>query len=207
MVAQARAVLLAETVRKSGPDAVISRTLELWRKGPVHDPGKILLDAALAVALAGHCPADVGMLRAEPAEFGPVASDPTVSRLIDVLAGGRRDSVVGDLLSEVPSAPSCLAVGQAFGEGAGGEMIVDLDGVLVIVQADKQDATATRKKTFGQHPLMGFVKHSRGSSGEPMAGLLIPRNPALTRRILGLPPARKSDHDVETALREADRLP
>jgi hypothetical protein len=39
----------------------------------VHDPGKVLLDVALAVALGGYCLADVGMLRAEPATFGPVA--------------------------------------------------------------------------------------------------------------------------------------
>jgi hypothetical protein len=45
----------------------------------------------LAVALSGDCPADVGMLRTEPAFSGPVASDPTVSRLIDTLAaGGKR---------------------------------------------------------------------------------------------------------------------
>jgi hypothetical protein len=36
----------------------------------------------------GHCLADVAMLRAEPAVFGPVASDPAVSRLIDKLAAG-----------------------------------------------------------------------------------------------------------------------
>jgi hypothetical protein len=52
----------------------------------VHDPGKILLDVALAVALGGDCLADVGILRAESAVFGLVASDPTVSRLIDTLA-------------------------------------------------------------------------------------------------------------------------
>jgi hypothetical protein len=33
----------------------------------LHDPGRILLDVALAVALGGDCPADVAMLRAEPA--------------------------------------------------------------------------------------------------------------------------------------------
>ncbi len=44
------------------------------------------LDVALAVALGGDCLADVAMLRCEPAVFGPVASDPTVSRLIDTLA-------------------------------------------------------------------------------------------------------------------------
>ncbi|MET7981061.1 transposase, partial [Streptomyces mirabilis] len=86
-VSQAGAVLLVETVRESGLDTAISTALAPWRKPrAVHDPGKILLDVALAVALGGDCLADVGMLRAEPGVFGPVASDPTVSRLIDTLA-------------------------------------------------------------------------------------------------------------------------
>lgn len=37
---------------------------------------------------AGAAWRDVAMLRAEPAVFGPVASDPTVSRLVDTLAAG-----------------------------------------------------------------------------------------------------------------------
>lgn len=83
VVSQAGAVLLVETIRKSGLDAAISAALVPWRKPrAVHDPGKILLDVALAIALGGDCLADVGMLRAEPAVFGPVASDPTVSRLM-----------------------------------------------------------------------------------------------------------------------------
>ena len=40
----------------------------------VHDPGKILLGVALAVALGGDCLADAGMLRGEPAVFGALAS-------------------------------------------------------------------------------------------------------------------------------------
>ena len=52
----------------------------------MHDPGKILLDLVLAVALGGDCLADVARLRAEPSMFGPVAYDPTVSRLLDTLA-------------------------------------------------------------------------------------------------------------------------
>lgn len=81
-VSQAGAVLLVETVRKSGLDQAISTAPAPWRKlRTVHDPGKILLDVALAVALGGDCLADVGMLRAEPGVFGPVASGPAVSRL------------------------------------------------------------------------------------------------------------------------------
>jgi hypothetical protein len=52
----------------------------------MHDPGKIVLDLPLAVALGGDCLADIGVLRAEPGLFGPVASDPVVSRLVTQLA-------------------------------------------------------------------------------------------------------------------------
>ncbi|PPS91059.1 hypothetical protein BZZ08_00658 [Streptomyces sp. MH60] len=87
VVSQAGGVRLVETVRKAGLDTAISAALTPWRKPrAAHDPGKILLGVALSVALGGDCPADVDMLRPEPAVFGPVASDPTVSRLIDTLA-------------------------------------------------------------------------------------------------------------------------
>ncbi|MBL1101785.1 transposase, partial [Streptomyces coffeae] len=64
---QPGSVRLIETVRKSGLDSAISAALVPWRKPrAVHDPGKILLDVALATALGGDCLADVGLLRAEP---------------------------------------------------------------------------------------------------------------------------------------------
>ncbi|MFD3939525.1 transposase, partial [Streptomyces sp. NPDC058611] len=49
VVSQAGGVLLVETVRKSGLDQAISAVLAPWRRPrAVHDPGKILLDVALA---------------------------------------------------------------------------------------------------------------------------------------------------------------
>ncbi|MFD3834627.1 IS1380 family transposase, partial [Streptomyces sp. NPDC058621] len=59
---------------------------------------------------------------------------------------------------------------------ADGQVTVDLDGVLVLAHSDKQDAAATWKKTYGHHPLTGFVDHGRGGTGEPVAGLLRPGN-------------------------------
>jgi hypothetical protein len=53
---------------------------------------------------------------------------------------------------------------------------VDLDGVLVVAHSDQEDAAAAWKKTFGRHPLMGFVDHATGGAGEPVAGLLGPGN-------------------------------
>jgi hypothetical protein len=142
----------------------------------VHDPGKILLDLALAVALGGDCLADVGMLRAEPAVFGPVASDPTVSRLIDTLAAGghRALNAIRSARSQVRQHVWKLA--RQTAPDATGSVTVDLDGVLVISHSDKEDTAATWKKTFGHHPLMGFVDHGKGGSGEPMAALLRPGN-------------------------------
>jgi hypothetical protein len=46
----------------------------------VHDPGKILTDLVVALALGGDCLADAAVLRAQPELAGPVASDPVVSR-------------------------------------------------------------------------------------------------------------------------------
>lgn len=46
----------------------------------------------------------------------------------------------------------------------------------VIAHPKKQDAAATWKKTFGHHPLTGFVDHGQGGPGEPVAGLLRPTN-------------------------------
>ncbi|WP_331730027.1 IS1380 family transposase (plasmid) [Kitasatospora sp. NBC_00070] len=177
VVSQSGAVLLVETARKAGLDAAISTALVPWRKArAVHDPGKVLLDVALAVALGGDCLADVAMLRAEPAVFGPVASDPTVSRLVDTLAaaGPRALGAIRRARAEVRERVWRLA-GEAAPD-AGGEVTVDIDGVLVLAHSEKQDAAKTWKKTFGHHPLFAFVDHGPGGSGEPVAGLLRPGN-------------------------------
>ncbi|MEU6578534.1 IS1380 family transposase [Streptomyces sp. NPDC046805] len=177
VVSQAGSVLLIETVRKTGLDQAISTALSPWRKPrSIHDPGKILLDVALAVALGGDCLADVAMLRAEPDVFGPVASDPTVSRLIDALAasGEKALQAVRSARSEVRNRVWSLAGENA--PNADGQVTIDLDGVLVIAHSDKENAAATWKKTYGHHPLTAFVDHGPGGTGEPVAALLRPGN-------------------------------
>lgn len=174
VVSQAGAVLLA----------AISAALLPWRRPwAVHGPGKILLDVALTVALGGDCLADVGMLRAEPALFGQVASDPTVSRLVSELASGGHQvlAALRTACAEVRERVWWLAGDTA--PDAGGQVIVDVDGVLVLAHSEKQDATATWKKTFGQHPLMGFVDTVAAGpvSRWWVVGLLRPATRAPTR--------------------------
>ncbi|WP_097922241.1 IS1380 family transposase [Streptomyces sp. wa1063] len=177
VVSQAGSVLLVETVRKAGLDTAISAALAPWRKvRAVHDPGKALLDVALAVASGGDCLADVGLLRAEPAVFGPVASDPTVSRLVDTLAASGEKALAAIRAARAEARARVWKLAGAGAPDAGGTVTVDLDGVLVLAHSDKEDAAPTWKRTYGHHPLMGFVDHGPGGTGEPVAALLRPGN-------------------------------
>jgi hypothetical protein len=177
VVSQAGAVLLVETVRKTGLDQAISAALAPWRKPrAVHDPGKILLDVVLAVALGGDCLADVAVLRAEPAVFGAVASDSTVSRLIDALAASGEKTLTAIRAARAEARLRAWTLAGRTAPDAGGQVTVDLDGVLVVAHSDKEDAAPTWKRTWGHHPLMAFVDHGPGGTGEPVAALLRPGN-------------------------------
>ena len=58
---------------------MLPQALAPWRAVRArNNPGKIITDLAVAVALGGDCAADLAVVRAQPGLFGPVASDPTV---------------------------------------------------------------------------------------------------------------------------------
>jgi hypothetical protein len=155
VVSQGGAVRLVETARKVGLDTAISAAIAPWRKPrTVHDPGKVLLDVALGFALGGDCLADVAMLRAEPGTFGPVASDPTVSRLIDTLASAGPKALTAIRTARAEVRTRVRELVGADSPAADGQVIVDIDGVLVLAHSEKQDATPTRKKTFGHQCAM-----------------------------------------------------
>jgi hypothetical protein len=171
LISSAGGVLLVETARACGLDRAVSRGLAPWRlPRAIHDPGKIVLDLAVAVALGGDCAADIAVVRAQPGVFGLVASDPTVSRLIDRLAGGA-DAAVAAIRGARAAARAW--VWQTVGTPRQDTLVVlDLDATLVIAHSDKEWAAKTWKKTFGFHPLLGYVDHGDGGTGEPVAGLL-----------------------------------
>jgi DDE family transposase len=87
IVSQGGALLLTQALRAAGLDRGLAVALERWRASrAVHDPGKIIADLVVTLALGGDCLADIAAPRAQPGLFGPVASDPVVSRLVSVLA-------------------------------------------------------------------------------------------------------------------------
>ncbi|MFI9411349.1 IS1380 family transposase [Nocardia gamkensis] len=181
VVSQAGAVLLLRTAETVGLTRVLPEALARWRKPlSVHDPGKMVLDLAVAVALGGDCLADIGMLRAEPGVFGPVASDPTVSRVIAALAAEAPKA-----LAAIRSARATARAEAWAGAGdrapdhgidAGHPLIIDLDATLTIAHSDKEAAAPTFKKTFGHHPLGAWADHGPAGTGEPLITELQPGN-------------------------------
>jgi len=181
VVSHAGAVLLLRTAEKTGLTTALSSALEPWRKPTTsHDPGKIIADLTMALALGGDCLADIALLREEPAVFGRVASDPTVSRLIAALAADAPKALAA--INSARSAARRIAWNAAGEQApdheidAGHPLIIDLDATLVTAHSEKEKAAATYKRGFGFHPLCAFVDHGPDGTGEPLAMMLRPGN-------------------------------
>jgi hypothetical protein len=178
IVSQAGALLLTQTARITGLGAGLSAGLARWRRSrAAHDPGKAVLDLAVAVALGGDCLADVGVLRAEPELFGPVASDPVISRLVTALAGDAPRALKAIRRARAGARQRAWALaGNAAPGSDGGQILVDIDATIVTSCSEKEQAAPTWKKTFGFHPLTVFADYGAEGSGEPLAIMLRPGN-------------------------------
>lgn len=174
VVPHAGSALLLRTAQAVGLPGALREALAPWRRPlAVHDPGKILLDLAVSLAIGGDCLADVAQLRATPEVFGAVASDPTVSRCIDALA------------ADVPAALAAINTARAaararawslagehapdHGADAGSPVVIDVDATLVTAHSEKESAAPTFKRGFGFHPLWAFLDHGTDGTGEPLA--------------------------------------
>lgn len=181
VVSHAGATLLVDTIRTTGLEQALSTALSRWRRPTaIHDPAKILCDLAITLALGGDCLADIVTVRTEPDLFGLVASDPTVSRMIDTLA---RDA--DKVLAAVNTARAhvrATAWARAHDHAPDHDtttdrpLIIDLDATLLDAHSDKENAAPTFKRGYGFYPLCAFVDHGAAGTGEPLAVLLRPGN-------------------------------
>ena len=178
---QAGGVLLTATGLARG----LRTALAPWRRPlAVHDPAKVILDLAVAVALGGDALADAAVVRSEPGVYGPVASEAggtsrlrgPISRTIAALAKNARKV-------ERAVAAARKAARQAAWQRAGTDapnheisatnpVVVDIDATIILAHSQKEAAAPTFKKTYGFHPLVAFVDHGPGGAGEPLTMLL-----------------------------------
>ena len=165
-VGQAGGVLLTETVRVTGLDLALSEALSPWRKPfTTHDPGKVVLDLAIALALGGDALADVGVLRGEPGVFGRVASDPTVSRTIAALAADPERAIAAiNTARQAARARAWALAGEHAPDhvaSAQRPAIIDLDATLITAHSEKESA----KPTFRVPPALRVSRSRPGRHG------------------------------------------
>jgi Transposase DDE domain group 1 len=165
VVAHAGARLLCELADGLGLTEGLSAAMaptKKRRRG--HDRGRVLTDLAVAVADGATAITDLRVLADQPDLFGQVASVATAWRALQVVDAGALARV---------AAARAKARAAAWAAGADpGWYVIDIDGVLVDADSDKQHAAPTYKHGFGFYPLLAVLD----ATGEALAGLLRPGN-------------------------------
>ena len=126
--------------------------------------------------MGGDCLADVAQLRAHPEVFGPVASDPTVSRLVDTLATDAPAVLAAIHAARAAARRRAWALAGEHAPDSGIDaarpLVIDVDATLVPAHSEKESAAPTFKRGYGFHPLWAFLDHGPEGTGELLAVLL-----------------------------------
>jgi Transposase DDE domain group 1 len=168
VVSHAGSRLLADVADRTTLTAQLGEELAgLRRPRARHDPGRVLVDMAVAVADGATTISDVAVLADQGALFGAVASDSTCWRLLDHLdtarlgAIGRARAAAREVVwaqrAELSGAPFPSA--RAAGRELRG-LVIDLDASIVVCHSEKEQAAPTFKKTFGYHPMLAFCDNT-----------------------------------------------
>jgi hypothetical protein len=176
VVSHAGSRLLADVADKTTLTAQLAEALAGLRKPRArHDPGRVLVDMAVAVADGATTISDVAVLADQAALFGPVASDSTCWRLLERLDPAQLSAVARARAAarEVVWAQRAELSGQPFPPArAAGRvlpgLVIDLDASVVVCHSEKEQAAPTFKKTFGYHPMLAFCDNT----GEFLAAAL-----------------------------------
>ena len=189
VVSHAGTVLLAELADRIGLTVLLSQATDgLRERRAGHDPGRVLIDVAVAIADGAVTISDVQVLADHQGLHGPAGTVASTSTIWRVLAGGRhrpgrwrrdahpdpaRPSPGSGSGLDRPSgadrqrAPGSRAAGKRIGE-----VVIDLDATLVTAHSDKEDARGNVKGGFGHHPLGAWLDNTN----EALAMLLRPGN-------------------------------
>jgi hypothetical protein len=168
VVSHAGVGLLREMAEYTGlVDGVSGALVDTYKGVPVHAPGRVFTDLAVAVADGADAISGISVLTDREELFGPVASLPTTWRVLDRIDEDHLDAV---------RAARGSARDAAWEAGAGPdldrELCLDFDATITIAHSEKENAAATWKRTFGFHPLLCFLDRPDVSAGEALAGLL-----------------------------------
>ena len=165
---------------------------------PIHDRGKVLVQAMLMMAGGGEACSDIEKLRAQPGLFGAVPSDSTLYRTFFELD----PATVSGLWQAMADARTTVWSRAAATSGTGA-VVLDIDASLHQIHSENKELTGpTYKGGFGFHPVYCFAD----ATGETLAVRLRPGNAgannvidligAVDQAVAGLPPDIAAGHRV-----------
>jgi len=135
---------------------------------PLHDRGKVVVQAMLMLTGGGEACADIERLRAQAALFGSVPSDSTLYRTFRSI-----DSATLAKLWEALAEVRTKVWRRAAATTGTATVVLDIDGSLHEIHSEnKQETAATYKGGFGFHPMYCFAD----ATGETLAVRLRPGN-------------------------------
>ena len=148
-------------------DAWDAALIGTYKAIPIHFPGAVLADLAVAIADGADSISDLKALRDQPGLFGPVASKPTAWRVLDRVSEAHLPRL---------RAGRAKARERAWAAGAAPdlnqELCLDIDATILIAHSEKEWAAPTWKHTFGFHPIVCFLDRPEIASGEGLAGIV-----------------------------------
>jgi hypothetical protein len=163
LVSQSGALLLGEAARVTGLGEALTAGLARWRAPrAVHDPGKIIADLVMALALGGDCLADIAVLRSlvhHPCAGGREAAD------APEVPPGHCPARLTQLMSTVSSArpggyPGVPAVDRAerhrapISERTGSRVPAPHEGASPLGLAARRQACSLPELPFTKNPLV-----------------------------------------------------
>ena len=183
VVSHAGTVLLAELADRIGLTALLSEATDgLRERRAGHDPGRVLVDVAVAIADGAVTITDVQALADQEGLHGPAGTVASTSTIWRVLAGIDETMLAKIRLARAQArdrawtARGELTGSELPGSRAAGktidEVVIDLDATLVTAHSEKEDAKGNFKGGFGHHPLGAWLDNTN----EALAMLLRPGN-------------------------------
>jgi hypothetical protein len=151
VVSHAGSRLLADVGDRTTLTAELSGALGGLRKPRArHDPGRVLVDMAVAVADGATTISDIAVLADQAELFGAIASDSTCWRLLDQLDRVALNAVAAAraAVREVVGAQRLEVTGEVFppAKAAGRVLpglVIDLDASVVVCHREKELAAPT----------------------------------------------------------------
>jgi hypothetical protein len=177
-------------------DSLSARIPVTGERFPVHDRGKVLVQAMLMLAGGGEACSDIERLRAQERLFGSVPSDSTLYRTLRSIDG----AVLHGLWEAMAEVRADVWRRSAATSGSA-PVVLDVDSSLVEVHSENKEGTGpTYKGGFGFNPMLCTAD----ATGEVLAVRLRPGNAGTTTvadhlevldaAVAGLPPEIAAGH-------------